>query len=137
MFRISVYNCLKNYLKLNKFSKFKFNDKTDDPMKNVDTKLNLFNECELRVGKVIEVDDMENSNDIYCLKIEVGEQNLREVGTSLRKFISSDQIKNSLVVVFANLKPRKLGNFVSNGMILCCKNQQLDKLEILRPNLSI
>ena len=95
---------------------------------------NLYNECDLRIGKVMEICNMENSEDIYCLKVDLGEGTLRDIGTGLRKKVPSEEIKDTHVIVFANLKPRKLGIFVSNGMILCSHDEKTNQLEILRAN---
>jgi len=74
-----------------------------------EAKLKLFSECDLRVGKVIELKYLENSEDIYRLKIDLGEEQPREIGTGLRKYVKEDEILNKNVIVFANLRPKKLG----------------------------
>ena len=62
---------------------------------------------------------MEGFNDIYELEIDLGEGNLRKIGTGLRHYIPMEKIANSKVIVFSNLKPKKFGkNFESNGMIM-------------------
>jgi tRNA-binding EMAP/Myf-like protein len=38
-----------------------------------------------------------------------------------------------LVIVFANLKPRKLVDFFSNGMVMCASNSDKSVIEIIRP----
>ena len=38
-----------------------------------------------------------------------------------------------LVVVFANLKPRKLADFMSNGMVLCASTEDKSTIELIRP----
>lgn len=38
-----------------------------------------------------------------------------------------------LVVVFANLKPRKLADFQSNGMVLCASTDDKGTVELIRP----
>jgi tRNA-binding EMAP/Myf-like protein len=71
--------------------------------------LNLFNECDLRVGKIIDLKYMENSDKVYLLKIDVGEAEPREIGTGLRKYVKEEDLLNHKCIVFANLKPKKLG----------------------------
>ena len=96
----------------------------------------LFSECELRVGRVEEVKDMENSESIYYLKVNMGDR-LRDVGTGLRKTLPHDEFKGKNVIVFCNLKTKKLGDFVSDGMILCASNEDKTYFELLRPSESI
>jgi len=40
---------------------------------------------------------------------------------------------SGLVVVFANLKPRKLADFQSNGMVLCASTSDKSVVELIRP----
>ncbi len=83
------------------------NKNKDDEEK--DAKIKLYSDCDLRVGKVLDLKYMENSEDIYRLKIDLGEEQPREIGTGLRKYVNEEQLLNKKVIVFANLKPKKLG----------------------------
>jgi tRNA-binding EMAP/Myf-like protein len=42
-------------------------------------------------------------------------------------------MKKGLVIVFANLKPRKLVDIMSNGMILCASASDKSVVELIRP----
>ena len=37
------------------------------------------------------------------------------------------------VIVFANLKPRKLADFMSNGMVMCASTEDKSVVELIRP----
>ena len=41
--------------------------------------------------------------------------------------------EGALCVVYANLKPRKLAHFMSNGMVMCASNSDESQFEIVRP----
>jgi methionine--tRNA ligase beta chain len=99
-----------------------------------DPTIALFNECDLRVGKVVELKNKESSDEIYELKIDLGEKELRNIGTGLRKYVPAEEIFGRFVIVFANLKPKKLGNFVSEGMVLCSYTEDDSKFELPRPS---
>jgi methionine--tRNA ligase beta chain len=101
--------------------------------KSEEGKTLLFKDCELRVGKVVDIQDMEDSEDIYYLKVDFGDT-IRDVGTGLRKHLPHSEFKGRNVIVFCNLKPKKLGLFVSNGMILCAYNVNRTNYELLRPS---
>jgi aminoacyl tRNA synthase complex-interacting multifunctional protein 1 len=94
----------------------------------------LFRECDLRVGRVKEISAPENLNDIYYLKVDLGEENLREIGTGLKKYLPSEEFHNKLVIIFANLKPKKLNTFFSNGMILSSFDEKGEVFELVRPD---
>ena len=89
------------------------------------------------MGRVQEITSPENLNDIYHLKVDMGEENLREIGTGLKKHIGQEEFKNKLVIIFANLKPKKLNTFFSNGMILCSFDEKEENFELIRPDESI
>lgn len=42
-------------------------------------------------------------------------------------------MKDSLCVVLCNLKPKKLCDYMSHGMILCGETPDKDKIELLLP----
>ena len=97
----------------------------------------VFKLCDLRVGYVEECTILEGFNDIYSLVIDLGESNKRIIGTGLRNYVPIENIKNTKLVVFSNLKPKKFGtNFESNGMILTASMKDGDKkiYELIRPN---
>ena len=97
----------------------------------------VFKLVDLRVGYVEECKILEGFNDIYSLVIELGEPNKRIIGTGLRNHVPIEKIKNTKIVVFSNLKPKKFGtNFVSNGMILTSSLEVDGKkcYELIRPD---
>jgi aminoacyl tRNA synthase complex-interacting multifunctional protein 1 len=40
---------------------------------------------------------------------------------------------DGLCVVYANLKPRKLADIMSEGMVMCASNPEHTSIEIMRP----
>ena len=73
-----------------------------------------------------------DSENLYCEKILVcGE--VREIASGLQKFVPIEQMKGK-VIVMANLKPRPLAGFVSNGMVVCASNMDHSKVELLIPD---
>jgi methionine--tRNA ligase beta chain len=102
--------------------------------KNEPSDKNLFAEVCLKVGKVVELKHLENSDKIYVLKIDVGEKELREIGTGLRKHVPENELLNSNVIVFANLKPKKLLTIISNGMVMSASTIDGVSVELIRPN---
>ena len=108
---------LKKFLNFN-FQKFNFTIQLDEKIiikpvkKEIIIDINAyFNEIDLRVGKIVEISEMKDSENLFCCKIDVGEKMVRDVGTAIRKKIKMTELENSYVIVFANLKQRKLGGF--------------------------
>jgi len=97
----------------------------------------IFKLCDLRVGYVEECTILEGFNDIYSLVIDLGEEKKRQIGTGLRNHVPIEKIKNTKIIVFSNLRPKKFGkDFESNGMILTASSKEGDKkiYELIRPN---
>lgn len=68
---------------------------------------------DIKVGKIIEVWPHPDSDTLYCEKIDLGGGDIRQVASGLQKFIKIEELKDAMVVVLCNLKPRKLANFES------------------------
>jgi tRNA-binding protein len=82
--------------------------------------LNEFSSIELRVGRIIEVEDLETARKpMYKLKIDLGpEIGIRNIAAGLKSYYPKEQLLNTLVVVIANLEPKSIAGFVSEGMLL-------------------
>jgi aminoacyl tRNA synthase complex-interacting multifunctional protein 1 len=93
----------------------------------------IWSQCDLRVGKIVECKPHPDSENLYYEKIDLGEGELREIGSGLQKFVKLETMTEGLVIVFANLKPRKLADFMSNGMVMCASNADHTAVEIMRP----
>lgn len=93
----------------------------------------LFNLCDLRVGKVLRCEPLPSYTDIYALSVDLNEQRPRTIACGLRKHIPAEAIVNTLVIVFANLKPKQFGkDFASHGMLMCA-NQLRQQFELVQP----
>lgn len=90
--------------------------------------------CNFVVGKVVEVEKHPNADSLYVEKIDLGEASgPRTIVSGLVKFISVDDFKDRLVVVFANLKPSNLKSIKSFGMVLCGSSDDHSQVELLEP----
>ena len=110
--------------------------KKHEQKKGMDPK-DIFKLTDLRVGYVEECTILEGFNDIYSLVIDLGEEKKRRIGTGLRNHVPIEKIKNTKLVVFSNLKPKKFGkDFESNGMILTASSKDGDNkiYELIRPD---
>lgn len=87
----------------------------------------------LKVGKIIEVEDMENADKLYKLKIDLGEEQ-RTLVAGLKKYYSKEDLQNKKVVVFCNLEPKELRGVESKGMLLAAVNSDESKVRLLEPD---
>ena len=89
------------------------------------------NSLDLRVGVIRSVIRHETAEKLYCEEIDVGEDVPRPVASGLVPFYSLSQMQDRRVIVVANLLPRKLVGFKSNGMVLCASKTGDDGQEIV------
>ena len=125
--------------KENEEKKEKTNEKNPGHQKKGMDVFEIFKLTDLRVGKVVNAKIMEGFNDVYELKIDIGEAEPRNIGTGLRNYVPIEKIQDSKVILFSNLKPKRFGkNFESHGMIMCAgkkdKENNKQTYELIRPN---
>jgi len=76
--------------------------------------------CQFLVGKIVDCWKHPDSEKLWCEKIDLGEASgPREIASGLQGIIPLDAMIGARVIVIANLKPRPLAGFMSNGMVLC------------------
>ncbi|XXQ38978.1 tRNA-binding domain-containing protein [Plasmodiophora brassicae] len=92
-----------------------------------------FEQLEFRVGRIVDVRKHPDADSLYVEQIDLGEPSPREIVSGLVKFITEDRLRNSLCVVFANLKPNKLRGIMSNGMVMCASNADRTVVELISP----
>jgi len=93
----------------------------------------VFSKIDLRVGKIVECAPLEGSDKLYRELIDLGEGNPRLIGSGLNGKVPVDEMLTGLVVVFANLKPRKLASIESFGMVMCASTEDKSTIELIRP----
>ena len=91
-----------------------------------------FIKLDLRVGTVISVEAHPQADRLLVLKVDTGEDTLRQVVAGIAEFWSPENLVGCQVVVVANLRPRKLRGLVSQGMILAVKQEA--GLQLLTPS---
>ena len=87
----------------------------------------------MRVGKILECAPLEGSDKIYKEKIDLGEGEPRTIGSGLNGKIPIPEMLEGFVVVWANLKPRKIAGLESNGMVMCAGSDDKSVIELIRP----
>ena len=110
--------------KKEKKEKNKKNEKKDD--------LHPMSKLDIRVGKVVSIEPNPEGEKLYNEEIDIGNGEIRKIASGLRGRVDINDLKDSLVVVIANLKKRNLKGWPSHGMILCTSDKD-GKVEPLRP----
>lgn len=87
----------------------------------------------IRVGQIKSVERHPEADRLYCLKIDLGESELRDICSGLVDYLSPEQLLSQYVCVLSNMKPKSLRGKMSNGMVLCVSNEDHTKIELLKP----
>ncbi len=90
-----------------------------------------FFETSLKVGTVVEAEEVKKSKKLLKLQVDLGEESPRQVVAGIKEFYSTDDLMGTQVCVVANLKPAKLMGMISEGMLLAAKDE--DGLCLVRP----
>lgn len=90
---------------------------------------------DLRVGKILEVEDHPNADKLWVMEVDIGEENPRTIVAGLKGHYSADELKGMEVVIFANLEHADLRGVKSEGMVLAAVKD--DKVILISPEKSI
>ena len=90
-----------------------------------------FFKVSLKIGTIIEADEIKKSNRLLLLKVDIGEEKPRQIVAGIKEFYKPQDLVNTQVCVVANLKPAKLMGILSEGMLLAAKDES--GLTLIRP----
>ena len=77
-----------------------------------------FSKMDLRVAKVIKCQKVEGSTKLLQFTLDVGEGKTRNVFSGIQSAYKPEDLEGRLIIMIANLAPRKMRVGVSEGMIL-------------------
>ncbi len=95
-----------------------------------------FDKIDLRVGKIIAAEKVENADKLLKFTVKLGEEE-RTILSGVAPYYTPEYMLNKSVVVVANLKPRKIRGIESKGMILYAFDENYDKLLFVTPEQDI
>jgi methionyl-tRNA synthetase len=92
----------------------------DESLANVTNLIEIgdFARVDLRVGEVLTAERLPKSDKLLLMKIDIGEENPRQVLAGIAEYYEPEKLVGRKVVVVANLKPRKLRGHESQGMVV-------------------
>lgn len=76
-----------------------------------------FLKVELRVGEILTAERVPKSDKLLVFTVDLGEEKPRQILAGLAEYYSAEEMVGKKVVVVANLAPRKLRGYESQGMI--------------------
>lgn len=77
-----------------------------------------FEKVDLRVGKVIEAEEIKEADKLLRLKVDIGDGQVRQIIAGIKSAYKPEQLLGRKILVCVNLKPRKMKFGMSEGMVL-------------------
>jgi methionine--tRNA ligase beta chain len=79
-----------------------------------------FKKLEMRVGKVLSVEDMKRAERLYKIRVDIGDREIQLV-SSLKEHYTKEELVGKTIVVLTNLSPAKFSGELSEGMLLAAE----------------
>ena len=95
-----------------------------------------FEKIDLRVGKIMNVEDHPKADKLYVLTVDFGEQSPRTIVAGLKNYYKKSDLEGKKAIFVTNLEPAKLRGIESDGMILAAvniKDEKESEVVILQP----
>jgi methionyl-tRNA synthetase len=77
-----------------------------------------FARLDLRVGEVLTAERIPKADKLLRLTVDIGEEKPRQILAGIAQYYPPEQLPGRKIAVVANLKPRKMRGYESQGMLL-------------------
>lgn len=77
-----------------------------------------FAKLELKVGTILGAEEIEGSDKLLKLKVDLGEESPRQIIAGIKNYYKKEELVNNQIVVVANLEFRQMMGMESQGMVL-------------------
>lgn len=88
---------------------------------------------DVRVGRVTKAWEHPDAEKLWCENIDLGEKGVRQICSGLRAFKTKEQMEGARVCVIVNVKPGKLRDVKSDGLVLCASNADHTEVDFVIP----
>ncbi|MCM8771476.1 MAG: hypothetical protein NC926_08500 [Candidatus Omnitrophica bacterium] len=76
-----------------------------------------FKKMDLRVGKILEVEDIAGADKLYLLTVDIGDEK-RKMVAGIKPWYDKKELIGKNIVVIVNLEPKVIKGIESRGMLL-------------------
>lgn len=112
-------------------SKAKKDDKKENTEEDNLITIDQFFETSLKIGTIIEAQEVPKSKKLLKLQVDLGEDKNRQILAGIKEFYEASELVGTQACVVANLKPAKLMGMLSEGMLLAARDE--NGLCLIRP----
>lgn len=82
-----------------------------------------FKKIELKVAKILEVEDIAGKDKLYKIKIDLGSEQ-RQIVAGIKQFYTKEELTGKNIIVVANLEPAVIAGVKSEAMLLAAKDRE-------------
>ena len=90
-----------------------------------------FFQTKLKIGTILEAEDIEGSDKLLKLQVDLGEEKPRQIVAGIKAYYKPEELVDTQICVVSNLKPAKIFGHKSEGMLLAAKDK--NSLSLMRP----
>ena len=76
-----------------------------------------FKKMDLRVAKILEVEDHPDADKLYVLTVDLGDEQ-RKLVAGIKPWYEKEDLVGKLAIVLTNLEPKTIRGIESKGMVL-------------------
>ncbi|KAF5175598.1 Pentatricopeptide repeat-containing protein, partial [Thalictrum thalictroides] len=98
--------------------------------KDIEVSVSLLN---IQVGLIRKAWKHPSADSLLVEEIDLGDGGVRQVVSGLAKYCSPEELTNRRVALITNVKPGKLRDVSSSGLVLCASNAEQTAVEPLLP----
>lgn len=95
-----------------------------------------FAKLNLKVGEIVEVEEIEGADKLYKLTIDLGEEK-KTICAGIKEYYSKEELLNKKIILVANLAPRKMRGIESQGMLLAAGSQEEKMCVLISPEKNV
>ncbi|MCS7181410.1 MAG: hypothetical protein N2589_06690 [bacterium] len=83
----------------------------------MEIKFEEFKKMDLRVGKILEVEDVSGADRIYLITVDIGDEK-RKMIAGIKPWYTKEELIGKNIVVIVNLESKVIRGIESKGMLL-------------------
>lgn len=95
-----------------------------------------FTKVKLRVGRVVRAEDHPNADKLLLLQVDLGDET-RQICAGLKGHYEGADLVGKNLIIVANLAPRKMRGFESQGMLLAASTSDHEQVVVLTTDADI
>jgi len=97
-----------------------------------------WDKIDLRVAEIKTIEEIEGADKLYKLTLDVGKEvGKRIVCAGIKEYYSKEDLEGKKIILFINLKPRKMRGIESQGMLLAAVSDDHSKVVLISPEKNI